>query len=70
MKHMLPPLPYDYAALEPHIHARTMYAIEAGPPTELTEKLISLVLTVVAASIAVHGISATPVMRRSGAGVR
>lgn len=47
-----------------------MYAIEAGPPTELTEKLTSLVLTVVAASIAVHGISATPVMRRSGAGVR
>ena len=24
MKHMLPPLPYDYAALEPHIDARTM----------------------------------------------
>ncbi len=47
-----------------------MYAIEAGPPTELTEKLTSLVLTVVAASIAVHGISATPVMRRSGGGVR
>ena len=41
-----------------------MYAIEAGPPTELTEKLVSLVLTVVAASIAVHGISATPVMKR------
>lgn len=47
-----------------------MYAIEAGPPTELTAKLTSLVLTVVAASIAVHGISATPVMRRSGAGTR
>ena len=43
-----------------------MYAIEAGPPTELTEKLTSLVLTVVAASIAVHGISATPVMKRKG----
>ena len=22
-KHLLPPLPYDYAALEPHIDART-----------------------------------------------
>ena len=41
-----------------------MYVIEAGPPDELTEKLVSLVLTVVAASIAVHGISATPVMQR------
>ena len=24
MKHVLPPLPYDYAALEPHVDARTM----------------------------------------------
>jgi len=24
LKHLLPPLPYDYAALEPHIDARTM----------------------------------------------
>src|SRR5688572_31721060 len=24
MKHLLPPLPYDYAALEPHISAQTM----------------------------------------------
>ncbi len=24
MKHLLPPLPYDYAALEPHVDARTM----------------------------------------------
>lgn len=24
MKHLLPPLPYDHAALEPHIDARTM----------------------------------------------
>ncbi|HUF29332.1 MAG TPA: superoxide dismutase, partial [Gemmatimonadaceae bacterium] len=24
MKHTLPPLPYDYGALEPHIDARTM----------------------------------------------
>lgn len=47
-----------------------MYAIEAGPPTELMEKLTSLVLTVVAASIAVHGISATPVMKRNGRGAR
>ena len=41
-----------------------MYVVEAGTPVELTEKLVSLVLTVVAASIAVHGISATPVMKR------
>jgi NhaP-type Na+/H+ or K+/H+ antiporter len=41
-----------------------MYAVEAGVPVELTEKLVSLVLTVVAASIAVHGVSATPLMRR------
>ena len=41
-----------------------MYAVEAGVPAELTDKLVSLVLTVVAASIAVHGISATPIMRR------
>ena len=45
-----------------------MFAIEAGPPIELTEKLVSLVLTVVAASIAVHGISATPVMQRKKRG--
>ena len=24
MKHILPPLPYDHAALEPHVDARTM----------------------------------------------
>jgi len=24
VKHLLPPLPYDYAALEPHIDAQTM----------------------------------------------
>lgn len=24
MKHVLPPLPYDHAALEPHVDARTM----------------------------------------------
>jgi sodium/hydrogen antiporter len=41
-----------------------MYVVEAGTPVALTDKLVSLVLTVVAASIAVHGISATPVMAR------
>jgi NhaP-type Na+/H+ or K+/H+ antiporter len=41
-----------------------MYAVEAGLPVELTERLVPLVLTVVAASIAVHGISATPLMQR------
>lgn len=41
-----------------------MYSIEAGLPAELTEKLVSLVLAVVAASITVHGISATPLMQR------
>jgi NhaP-type Na+/H+ or K+/H+ antiporter len=41
-----------------------MYAIEAGIPVELTEKFVPLVLTVVAASIAAHGISATPLMKR------
>ena len=41
-----------------------MYAVEAGLSVELTERLVPLVLTVVAASIAVHGISATPLMQR------
>ena len=41
-----------------------MYSIEAGLPVEHTEKLVSLALTVVAASVAVHGISATPLMQR------
>ena len=41
-----------------------MYSIEAGLPAEHIEKVASLVLTVVAASIAVHGISATPLMQR------
>jgi NhaP-type Na+/H+ or K+/H+ antiporter len=41
-----------------------MYAVEAGLSVELTEQLVPLVLTVVAASIAVHGISATPLMQR------
>ena len=39
-----------------------MYALEAGPPAALMETLVPIVLTVVAASIAVHGVSATPVM--------
>ncbi len=40
-----------------------MYAIESDIPVEITHKLVPLVLTVVAASIAVHGISATPLMK-------
>lgn len=40
-----------------------MYAIEVDVPLEVTQKLIPLVLTVVAASITVHGISATPLMK-------
>jgi sodium/hydrogen antiporter len=39
-----------------------MYAIQQRLATELAEYLASLVLTVVAASIIVHGISATPLM--------
>jgi NhaP-type Na+/H+ or K+/H+ antiporter len=39
-----------------------MYAIQQGLATELAGYLASLVLTVVAASIIVHGISATPLM--------
>ncbi|MES2354790.1 MAG: cation:proton antiporter [Pseudomonadota bacterium] len=39
-----------------------MYAIQLGLPTELASRLISLVVTVVAVSIVVHGVSATPLM--------
>jgi NhaP-type Na+/H+ or K+/H+ antiporter len=39
-----------------------MYAIQQRLAPELAEYLASLVLTVVAASIIVHGISATPLM--------
>lgn len=47
-----------------------MYAIEADVPMEVTQKLIPLVLTVVAASITVHGVSATPLMKRRKARIR
>lgn len=40
-----------------------MYAIEHGLPEDLAGRLIGLTLTAVAASILVHGISVTPLMR-------
>jgi NhaP-type Na+/H+ or K+/H+ antiporter len=47
-----------------------MFAINQGLPRVLAEELIALTLTVVAASIVVHGISVTPLMsayaRRKG----
>jgi len=39
-----------------------MYAIQHGLPPELAHRLTTLVLTVVAASIIAHGVSATPLM--------
>jgi NhaP-type Na+/H+ or K+/H+ antiporter len=44
-----------------------MYAIQHGLPDELSAKLTGLVLTVIAASIFVHGISVTPIMSRYAA---
>jgi len=47
-----------------------MYAINHGLPRPLAEELIALTLTMVAASIVLHGISVTPLMslyaRRKG----
>jgi sodium/hydrogen antiporter len=47
-----------------------MYAINHGLPCSLAEELIALTLTMVAASIVLHGISVTPLMslyaRRQG----
>ena len=40
------------------------YAIDHGLGDGLSSRLLSLVLWVVAASIAVHGISVTPLMKR------
>jgi NhaP-type Na+/H+ or K+/H+ antiporter len=39
------------------------FAIDSGLPKDVTDHLLPLVLTVVASSIVVHGISATPLMR-------
>lgn len=39
-----------------------LYAIGQGLPATLTEQMLSIVLTAVAASIVVHGISVTPLM--------
>ena len=41
-----------------------MYAIEHGLPDELGQLLTSVTLTVVAASVVLHGVSVTPLMRR------
>jgi NhaP-type Na+/H+ or K+/H+ antiporter len=43
-----------------------MFAVTHALPPHLAERLIAIVLTVVAASIVVHGISATPLMERYG----
>jgi NhaP-type Na+/H+ or K+/H+ antiporter len=40
------------------------YALNHGVPEALARQLVPLVLTVVAVSIVVHGISVTPLMRR------
>jgi NhaP-type Na+/H+ or K+/H+ antiporter len=40
------------------------FAITSGLATSLAQRLLPLVLTVVAVSIVVHGISATPLMER------
>jgi hypothetical protein len=41
-----------------------MYAIQQGLPEKLAERLTSLTLVAVAASIVLHGISVTPLMNR------
>ena len=47
-----------------------MYAIEHGLPEPMAERLTALTLTTVACSIAVHGISVSPLMRRYARRVR
>jgi NhaP-type Na+/H+ or K+/H+ antiporter len=41
-----------------------MFAVNGGLPSALVERLLPMVLTVVATSITVHGVSATPLMER------
>ena len=41
-----------------------MYAIQHGLPDDLAQLLTKLTLAVVAASVVVHGVSVTPLMRR------
>ncbi len=41
-----------------------MYAIEHGLPAELAQPLTTITLTTITASIVIHGISVTPLMRR------
>jgi len=40
------------------------YAVEHGLPAPLADRLVELVLATVAASVVVHGVSVTPLMRR------
>jgi NhaP-type Na+/H+ or K+/H+ antiporter len=41
-----------------------MYALRHGLPRPLADRLVALVFTTIAASVVVHGISVTPLMRR------
>lgn len=41
-----------------------MYALEHGVERPLADRLVALVFTVIAASVVVHGVSVTPLMRR------
>jgi NhaP-type Na+/H+ or K+/H+ antiporter len=43
-----------------------MYAIHNGVPAPAAQQLLSLVLTVVAVSVVVHGLSVTPLMELYG----
>lgn len=43
-----------------------MYAVEHGLPAELAERLTGIVLTTVAVSMVVHGVSVTPIMTLYG----
>jgi NhaP-type Na+/H+ or K+/H+ antiporter len=49
-----------------------MYAIEQGLDPQLASRMIEITLAVVAASIVVHGLSSTPLMRayQEGRGMR
>ena len=53
---------YGFAACLPIYYLA--YAINHGLEAELARQLLSITLTVVVASIVVHGISVTPLMQR------
>lgn len=46
------------------------YALNHGLPSEMTDVLLGVVITVVAVSVAVHGISVTPILTRYEQGLR